>query len=90
MTCIHLHNFAMAHERGSNVEADDFFVEGQRLMQKEKEERQAWELQCARALAVQEAGYGDGSNEAEAVNLLEGWIKCEELKEALFGYLRSE
>ena len=88
MTCIHLHNFAMAHERGSNVEADDFFVEGQRLMQKKKEERQAWELQRARALAVQEAGYGDGSN--EAVNLLEGRIKREELKEALFGYLRSE
>lgn len=78
----------MAHEHGSNVEADDFFVEGQRLMQKEREERLAWELQRADALAAQEAGYGDGSN--EAVNLLEGQIKREELKEALFGYLRSE
>ena len=40
----------MAHEDGSNVEANDFFVEGQQLMQKEKEERQAWELQHARTL----------------------------------------
>ena len=37
---------------------------------------------------VQEAGYGDGLN--EAANLLEGQIKREELKEALFEYLRSE
>jgi hypothetical protein len=57
-----------------------FFVEGQQLMQKEREEKLEWELHHAETLAAQEAGYRDGSD--EAVNLLEGWIKCEELKEA--------
>lgn len=78
----------MAHERGSNVEADDFFVEGQQLMQKEREERLAWELRHAEALVVEEVGYGDGSD--EAINLLEGRIKREQLKQSLFEYLRAE
>ncbi|KAF8886891.1 hypothetical protein CPB84DRAFT_1749869 [Gymnopilus junonius] len=60
----------------------------QRLMQKERQERMAWELEHAEALAAEEAGYGDGSD--EAVNLLEGRIKREQLKELLFGYLRAE
>jgi len=82
MTCIHLHNFAIGHERGSNVEADDFFVEGERLMLKERQEWLEWEEHRAQALAAQEAVYQDGSD--EAMDLLAGRIKREQLKHRLF------
>ena len=82
MTCIHLHNFAIGHERWSNVEADYFFVEGERLMLKERQERLEWEERRARALAAQEAAYQDGSD--EAMDLLAGRIKREQLKHRLF------
>ncbi len=85
-TCIHLHNFAIAHEQGLNHEADDFFVEGQRLIRKEREEKAAWELSQAQALGAEEMGYSDGSN--ETIGLLEGRIKREKLKQALFGYIQ--
>ena len=88
MTCIHLHNFAIAHERGMNHEADDFFVEGQRLIQKEQEERNAWNIRQANTTSQEKLGNDDGSN--EAVGLLEGKIKREELKAALFEYIRHE
>ena len=82
MTCIHLHNFAIAYECGLNVQADEFFVEGERLMQKEKAERVAWEEARAQRLAEVEATYEDGSD--EAIHLLEGRIKREQLKRSLF------
>lgn len=88
MTCIHLHNFAIAYEGGLNIEADDFYVEGQRLVQKESGEKEAWEVSRAEDLATEEADYGDGSD--KAVNLLEGRITREKLKKALFGYLTAD
>lgn len=64
------------------MEADDFFVEGEWLMLKERQEWLEWEECHARALAVQEAAYQDGSD--EAMNLLAGRIKREQLKHRLF------
>ena len=71
-----------------NHEADDFFVEGQRLIQKEQEERNAWNIRQANTTSQEKLGNDDGSN--EAVGLLEGKIKREELKAALFEYIRHE
>jgi len=42
ITCIHLHNFAMAHEGGENIDVDTFFIEGQQLMEQERQEREEW------------------------------------------------
>ena len=81
MTYIHLHNFAIAYECGLNVQADEFFVEEQ-LMQKEKVERVAWEEAHAQRLAEVEATYEDGFD--EAIHLLEGRIKREQLNQSLF------
>ena len=55
-------------------------------MRKEREEKAAWELSQAQALGAEEIDYSDGSN--EAISLLEGRIKREKLKQALFGYIQ--
>lgn len=82
-TCIHLHNFAISHERHENIQTDIFFMEGQRLMNKERQEREEWQRQRMEQIEAEEEDYDDD----ERINLLEGKLKREELKEALFEYL---
>jgi len=52
MTCIHLHNFAIGHKQGSNVEDDDFFVEGEWLILKERQEQLEWEEHCTNLIQM--------------------------------------
>ena len=86
MACIHLHNFAMMHEHQENIEADIFFAEGQRLLEKEQQEQGEWEQQRNEALVEEEASYDND----ETIGLLEGKIKREQLKEVLFEYLSQQ
>ncbi len=83
ITCIHLHNFAMAHEGGENIDANTFFIEGQRLMEQERQEQEDWGRLQEQCLNNNEVEY----NKDEQVELLEGKLKQEELKKALFEYL---
>jgi len=32
----------MAHEGGENIDVDTFFIEGQQLMEQERQEREEW------------------------------------------------
>ena len=84
-SCIHLHNFAIGHERKDNPEADSFYIEGQRYLEKERQQESLWREKQRARLHEEEAHY----EPAENVELLEGKIRREELKKALFEYLKN-
>lgn len=83
--CIYLHNFAIAHEQG-NINADGFFLDGQRLMDEDREATQRDITHNAEQLTRQEAGYLG----QEKVELLDGKLKREELHEAIDLYLQEK
>lgn len=82
-TCIHLHNFTVAHENKENPEADQFYIEGQRYMEEDRARCNEWMAAARERLGGEEEQYGD----EEGIELLEGKIKREELKKALFEHL---
>ena len=82
-SCIHLHNFAIGHEKKENPEADSFYIKGQQYIQKEQLEQNLWREEQREQLREDEANYDPGEN----IELLEGKIKREELKRKLFQYL---
>jgi len=82
-SCIHLHNFAMAHENKENPEADQFFIDGQRYLEEEQARINTWREARRIEVEQEEENYMD----EEAIELLEGKIKREELKKELFRYL---
>lgn len=84
-SCIHLHNFAIGHEGKENPEADTFYIEGCRYLEKERREVNRWLEERRVQLQEEEAEY----DVVESVELLEGKIKREELKKALFNYLEN-
>ncbi len=75
----------MAHEGGENIDVDTFFIEGQQLMEQERQEREEWAWLQEQCLNDDKVQY----NEDEQVELLEGKLKREELKKALFEYLHT-
>ena len=81
--CIHLHAFAMDHEDSQFVTRDRFYKTGLRLMKKEKRE-----LRERNAAREEEALRSEREREERAdVELLEGRLKREVLKKAIFTYL---
>lgn len=82
-SCIHLHNFAIGHEKHINPEADSFFIEGQRLLNQDRREEAEWREEQRLRLENDEVNY-EGT---EAIELLEGKIRREEMKRELFTYL---
>ena len=84
-SCIHLHNFAIGHEKKENPEADVFYIEGRWYLEREREEEDRWREEQRVQLQEEEADY----DVVENVELLEGKIKWEELKKALFNYLEN-
>ena len=82
-TCVLLHAFAMEHEGGIDLSADQFYQKGWELMQRERAERENRLVERERdAIANQEE-----QEVARDIELLEGKLKREELKKALFSYL---
>jgi len=84
-SCIHLHNFAIGHEGKENPEAVTFYIEGHRHLEKERHEENRWHEEQRVQLQEEEAEY----DVVESVKLLEGKIRREELKKALFNYLEN-
>ncbi|GLB35610.1 putative DDE superfamily endonuclease [Lyophyllum shimeji] len=82
-SCIHLHNFALRHENKENPETDNFFAEGQLILEEERERQMEWERLRREQMAQEEENYEDD----EEIELLEGKLKREQLKEALFEYI---
>ncbi|RXW15588.1 hypothetical protein EST38_g10265 [Candolleomyces aberdarensis] len=80
-SCIHLHNFALHHSNNTNPETDQFFIEGQQLMLQECREQAEW------AQTQMDIGEDDTLDIEERVELIEGRLKREELKERLLEYL---
>jgi len=81
--CIHLHAFAMDHEDAWFVTKDKFYKVGRKIMRKEKRELREWN-----AAREEEALQSEQEREEGAdIELLEGKLKCELLKKALFMYL---
>lgn len=83
--CITLHNFAMRHEAGYDIKTDEFFISGEQIIAEEKRaaaaraEHEAAELGSIRDEALREA--------ARDVELIQGRLKREKIKKALFTYL---
>ena len=71
------------NEGGENIDANTFFIEGQQLMEQERQEQEDWGRLQEQCLNNNEVEY----NKDEQVELLEGKLKQEELKKALFEYL---
>jgi hypothetical protein len=67
------------------VEADVFYIEGRRYLEREREEEDRWREERRVQLQEEEADY----DLVENVELLEGKIRREELKKALFNYLEN-
>lgn len=80
ISCIHLHNFALMHEQGMDMEADQFYITGVQLMEEERVAVENWQNMLAEQLFTVE-------DDDEVVSLLEGRLKREMLKEALFSHL---
>lgn len=84
--CIVLHGFAMKHEASPDMTADDFFQDGLQILEEEHSEH-------ARRDWTGDAHMNEGVGEQHSIQanhdiqLLEGRLKREELKKALFRYL---
>jgi len=94
--CIAVHSFAMDHEDGSKVANDDFYIQGLGIMQAEKAAKEAELLAEEEARDVARAA---GQNvdvemvedqEDRDLNLLEGRLRCEELKKALLQHINQD
>jgi DDE superfamily endonuclease len=78
--CIAVHCFAMTHEAGQDISADEFFREGLRIVAEERTAR-----------ASEEDNIIDTDDEiSRQVTLLEGKVKREQLKEFLLERLHGE
>lgn len=82
-TCILLHAFAMEHEGDVDMSNDKFFQKGKELMDRERQERAARLVTREEQAAVDKA-LRDTDRDIE---LLEGKLKREGLKEKLFAFL---
>jgi hypothetical protein len=77
MACIILHVFAMKHEDGIDISQDVFLEEGLDIVRAEQRDHQNEEM-------------GQGQDEGDReVDLLQGRLKREKLKQALFAFLEG-
>jgi hypothetical protein len=83
IACIHLHAFAMRHERGEDMSKDKFYQRGQRYQKKQRCLERRWQRDCQENMANVE-GALDADDDVE---LLQGKIKREMLKEELFEHM---
>ena len=83
MACINLHMFAMNHENGQNMSKDKFYQDGVKYQRKQKKEEKKWRREKRRRAAREE----EEREQNDDINLLDGRIKREELKEELFKYM---
>jgi len=83
ITCIHLHAFAMQHERGEGVTRDKFYRRGRMYQKKQRHFERQWKRARRRNINQIE----NTLDEDDDVGLLQGKIKREELKEVLFEYM---
>lgn len=70
------------HEQGMDMEADQFYIRGVQLMEEERVAVENWQNMLAEQLFTVE-------DDDEVVSLLEGRLKREMLKEALFSHLEA-
>jgi hypothetical protein len=83
MACINLHTFAMNHEDGRNMSKDKFYRDGVKYQRKQRREEQNWRRERRQTAAREE----EQREQNDDIDLLDGWIKREELKEELFKYM---
>lgn len=84
--CIHLHTFAIDHEDAQFIMRDRFYKAGQKIMKKEK-----WELREWNATREEEVMQSEREREEqEEIKLLQGKLKREQLKQALFTHLEGQ
>ena len=79
--CIHLHTFAIDHEDAQFVTKDQFYKVGQKIIRKERREFSEWN-----AVREEESLQWEQEREEE-IELLEGRLKREILKNELFAHL---
>jgi hypothetical protein len=86
IACIHIHAFAMRHEEIGNISRDSSYKEGRMYQQKAARVEQKWKREQRQRMVCEE-------EELEAIDdieLLEGKIKREKLKEKLFTFLGED
>lgn len=76
----------MAHEHGTNIPADTFYTEGQKIVAREQAESQANRVVQEANLTEEEGDYTG----QDKIELLEGKLLREKLREALEEYLQYE
>lgn len=83
IACIHLHAFAMRHERGEDMSKDKFYQRGRKYQKKQRRLERRWRRNRHENMANIEGALDDDDD----VELLQGKIKRETLKERLFEYM---
>jgi len=73
----------MEHEGGIDFSTDQFYRKGQELMRRERVERE-------RGVMEQDVYSAEEGEAAHDIELIEGRLKREELKKALFSHLYGE
>ena len=81
--CVYLHAFAMNHEDGRFYSQDQFYKDGQAYMKEQRIQERRWRRHERQHNTNEE----NRREEARDLELLEGKIKREELKEQLFRYI---
>lgn len=81
--CITLHTFAMRHEAGLELSVDEFYLEGIKIMAAEKILRSSQLAEAEIRVTADEAQ----RDAARDIELLEGRLKRESLKNNLLAYL---
>lgn len=80
--CIHLHAFAMKHEEGQDMRRDTFYREGHKYQKKQRKAEEKWRRRQRRRQAENE----EELDRNDDIELLEGKLKREELKDAIIAY----
>lgn len=86
ISCLTLHAFAMEIEANDNLDTDEFYLEGQRIMAEDRERYMRRKAQEEEAMARNE----HDRHQRNDIDLLEGKIKREELKRELFRHLNAD
>ena len=85
-TCIHLHAFAIDHKDMQFVNRDLFYRKGWKIARTERQEYADWRAEQELAALEDEMN----AEERGEIELLEGKIKCKELKKELLAYLHAQ
>ena len=86
IACVHLHSFTLAHQKDINISADDFFQNGQKIIDEDR--RRYTELRRVRETLAMEVERAQQA--ARDIELMRGKVRREELKLELFRHLFSQ